>query len=59
MGQEGIKEGGDNEAGIVGGSHWCEHKREGIECTPAQTKPPWLSCALGVANSSLCGPEGS
>ena len=43
MSQEGIEEGREDDVGRVGGSHLCEHEREGIGCTPAQTEPPWLS----------------
>ena len=43
MSQEGIEEGREDDVGMVGGLRWCEHEREGIGCTPAQTEPPWLS----------------
>jgi hypothetical protein len=59
VGQEGIMEGREDNVGMLEGSHWCEHEGEGIECTPAQTKPPWLSFVLGVANGGSCGPGGS
>jgi hypothetical protein len=52
--QEGIEEGREGDIAMVGGLRWCERKREGIGCTPAQTEPPWLSLALGVANRGLC-----
>ena len=58
MSQEGIEEGREDDVGVVGGLHWCERKREGIWCTPAQTELPWLSLALGVANRGSCGQGG-
>ena len=59
MSQKGIEEGREDDVGMVGGSRWCKHKREGIGCTPAQTEPPWLSFALGVANRASDGLGGS
>ena len=59
MGKEGIEEGRKDDVGMVGGSHWCECKGEGVGCTPAQTKLPWLSVALGVANGASDGLGGS
>ena len=59
MSQEGIEEGREDDVSMVGGSCWCERKREGIGCTPAQTEPPWLSFALGVANRASDGLGGS
>src|ERR1700749_4093727 len=56
--QESIEEGREDDVGMVGGSHWCEHEREGIGCTPAQTELLWLRLALGVANRGLCGQGG-
>src|ERR1700742_5052575 len=56
--QEGIEEGREGDIGMVGGSCWCKREREGIGCTPAQTEPPWLSLALGVANGGSCEPGG-
>ena len=58
MGNEGIEEGREDDVCMVGGSHWCERKGEGIGCTLAQTEPPWLGLALGVANGGLCEPGG-
>ena len=58
MSQEGIEEGREDDVSMVGGSRWCERKREGIGCTPAQTELPWLSLALGVANGGSCGQGG-
>ena len=58
MSQEGIEEGREDDVGMVGGSRWCEHEREGIRCTLAQTEPLWLGLALGVANRGLCGQGG-
>ena len=54
MSQEGIEEGREDDVGMVGGSHWCECKGEGVGCTPVQTEPPWLGLALGVANRGSC-----
>ena len=56
--QEGIEEGREDDVSMVGGSRWCERKGEGVGCTPAQTEPPWLCLALGVANRGLCGQGG-
>ena len=50
MGQEGIEEGREDDVSMVGGSHWCKHKREGVGCILAQTELPWLGWALGVVN---------
>ena len=58
MCKEGIEEGREDDVGMVGGSRWCEHEREGIGCTLVQTEPPWLSLALGVANGGSCGQGG-
>ena len=40
---------------MVEDSCWCNHEREGVECTPAQSEPLWLSFALGVANKGSDG----
>ena len=58
VGREGIKEGRKDDVGMVGGSCWCKHERESMGCILAQTEPPWLSLALGVANGGLCGQGG-
>ena len=58
MGKEGIEEGREDDVGMVGSSHWCEREGEGVRCIPAQTKPPLLSLAMGVANRGSCEPGG-
>ena len=59
MGWESIEEGRKDDVSMVRGLRWCEGKGEGIGCTPAQTKPPWLSFALGVVNRVSDGLGGS
>jgi hypothetical protein len=59
VGQEGLKEGGEDNVDMVGGSHWCECEGEDVGCTSVQTKLLWLSFALGMANRDPNGLGGS